>query len=83
MAFTTINEVDIKTDFEARDITIINYNATLADIKAYLEVLVGNTNYIKNITLRDETMLPFFHYGATEPAPSLVEEGDLWFEVEE
>jgi hypothetical protein len=80
MPFETLNEIILKTDFEAKDITIINYNETLAQIKAYLSGINNNVNFIKNVTVRDEEMLPLIHYGISQPSQSKVEEGDLWLQ---
>ena len=44
MAYIPLGEITLKTNFTAKDITIINYNATLAEIKEYILRLDNNTD---------------------------------------
>ena len=47
MAYTNINEIILKTDWVAKDITIFNFNQILEDIRIYLEQLYSNIEYVK------------------------------------
>ena len=76
MAYVPITEIVLKTDFEARDVTIINYNASLERIKTYLEIVVGNVEYIN--TAAQDANIPVT--AEEEPADY---SGNVYFRIEE
>lgn len=79
MAYVDIGEIVLKTDFIARDITIVNYNSSLSQIKAYLTKLDNNVKFMKQDILREADLINLWHYG--EDQPSTIEEGDFWMQV--
>ena len=81
MAYEYINEIEIKTDFIARDVTIINYNQILADIKAYLEKLNQNIHYI-HLTGGGTNGGPGVYYDDNLPPIEERYEGLTWFDEE-
>ncbi len=83
MAYEILNEIILKTDFEARDVTIINYNSTIAQIKGYLEKINLNTEFVLQDLLRNAINVPFIHYGYTLPEETVIHEGDLFIEIKE
>ena len=82
MAYIPISEVVLKTDFEAKDVTIINYNQTLADIKIYLERLNTNIHYIYLTGGGGGEGGPGVYYNDTLPPTEDLAYGATWFDEE-